>query len=147
MNDTYSSNTLIILQYAEQLGCYASTVEIGDLPVTLMFHLDKDDDLKPAVHRAYAILAEFDTYSRRAEAYAVQELLPLKNEHWLKDLGDGEEPPLTPEQFTPRMTLEALGFYAEGNVTFYYDDGDLFFGHTIQLRMDAASNFIDADIP
>lgn len=27
----------------------------------------------------------------------MQELLPLKNEHWLEDLGDDEEPPLTVE--------------------------------------------------
>lgn len=135
------------LHYEEGSGCYTGKVELGGVPVTLRLYPGEEDDLEPALQRARELLAGFSDYSRPAEAYAVQELLPLKNEHWLEDLGDDEEPPLTPEQFTSRMTLDALVFYAEGDVTFYYDDGDMFYGHTIELMMDAGDNFIHADIP
>ncbi len=135
------------LRYEEQSGCYTGKVELDGVPVTLRLYPGEEDDLEPALQRARELLAGLSDYSRRAEAYAVQELLPLKNEHWLEDLGDDEEPPLTPEQFTSRMTLEALVFYAEGDVNFYYDDGDMFYGHTIELMMDAADNFVNADIP
>ncbi len=135
------------LRYEERLGCYTGKVEIGGVLVTLMLYTGEEDDLSPALRRAREVLADFAAYHLRAEAYAVQELLPLKNEHWREDLGDDEEPPLTPEQFTSRMTLEALVFYAEGDVTFYYNDGDMFYGHTIELVMDAAGEFFHADIP
>lgn len=42
-----------------------------------------------------------------------------------------------------RLVAANLG----SDVTFYYQNGDLFWGHTIELRLDAADNFIHADIP
>lgn len=144
INDTHISDALNMLCYEEGLGCHTGTIEIGGVPVTLRLYTDADDDLAPARRHAREVLAEFDTYSRRAEEYAVQELLPLKNDIWLDE---DEETPLTPQQFKQRMALEALVFYAEGDVTFYYQDGDLFWGHTIELGMDAAGEFLRADIP
>ncbi len=79
----------------------------------------------------------------RPQDYAVAELLPLKNESWL----DEDEKPITPEQFRSRMSLESLVFYPDGDVTFYHRDGDLFWGHCIQIGMNNRGDFHDADIP
>lgn len=149
MNDAYISDALNALDYDEHLDLYTGQIEIGrtacarGVPIKLRLYTDADDDLEPTLRRAREVLAEFDTYSRRAEEYVVQELLPLKNDIWLDE---DEETPLTPQQFKQRMALESLVFYAEGDVTFYYQDGDLFWGHIIELWMDAADNFIGAHI-
>jgi hypothetical protein len=143
LNDAHISDALNALSYEERFGCYTGAVEIDGVPIDLMLHTDDADDLEPALQRARELLAGFSDYSRRAEEYAVQELLPLKNDIWLEE----DEAPVTAAEFKQRMILEALVFYAEGDVTFYYQDGDLFWGHTIELRLDAADNFIHADIP
>ena len=141
-NDTHISDALNALGYEEQLGCYTGKVALGDISIELMLHTDDDDNLAPALRRAREVLAGFAAYARQAEAYAAQELLSLKNDIWLEE----DETPVTAAEFKQRMTLEALVFYAEGDVTFYYQDGDLFWGHTIELMMDAADNFISAVI-
>jgi hypothetical protein len=65
----------------------------------------ENGDVKcPPRRRAREVLAEITEYGRRAQEYAVHELLPLKNDVWLDD---DEEMLLTPEQFKERMTLEA----------------------------------------
>jgi hypothetical protein len=43
-------------------------------------------------------------WNRRIRDYAVQELLPLKNENWLAE----DEAELTPDEFKDRMTLESI---------------------------------------
>ena len=146
-NDTHIFDALNALCYEERLNWYTGQIEIAGVQVALYLSPDADQGLEPALRRAREVLAEFAAYHRRAEEYAVQELQPLKNEYWLEDLGNDEEPPLKAEQFTSRMTLEALVFEPDGDVTFYYDDGDLFFGHEIEVGMDATDAFVHADIP
>ncbi len=70
-----------------------------------------------------------EEWDRRLRDYAVQELLDLKNDSWL----DEEEPPVSPEQFRRRMTLEAVSVAPDGEFTFTYGDGDLFGGHAIRV--------------
>jgi hypothetical protein len=45
------------------------------------------------------------------------------------------------------MRLEAITFESGGSVTFYHNDGDLFWGHCIEIGMTAADEFNHADIP
>jgi hypothetical protein len=42
------------------------------------------------------------------------------------------------------MTLEAITVYPEGSFDFWYNDSDLFWGHSIQIGGDLTE---DADIP
>ncbi len=143
LNEAHISDALNALCYEEQLGGYTGKVEFGSVLLSLLLYPDVADDLTPTLRRAREVLHAFPLYHRRAEEYAVQELLPLKNDFWLEE----DEAPVTAAEFRQRMTLEALVFYAEGDVTFYYQDGDLFWGHTIELRLDAADHFVGADIP
>jgi hypothetical protein len=75
-------------------------------------------------------------------AYAVQELLPVKNEHLEED-----EQPLSSKQFQARMKLENITVNPDGSFTFWYDDGDLFWGHAIQICGSVAKGLYDADTP
>jgi hypothetical protein len=76
-------------------------------------------------------------------AYAVRQLLPLKNDNWLGD----DERPLTAKQFQARMKLEGITVSPNGSFEFWHDDGGLFWGHTIQISGSLAKGLTDADIP
>jgi hypothetical protein len=70
------------------------------------------------------------TWDKRIRDYAAAELLDLKNDLWR---GDGEKE-FNPAAFKGRMALEAIEVRPGGKFEFTYDDGNLFWGHVIQVR-------------
>jgi hypothetical protein len=131
------------LCYDEELDSYDGEISVGGSPIGFHLNTDEDGEVTPALERARQVLSGFAQYGKGAKEYAVAQLLELKNESWLAE----DEEPVTREQFEARMELEDLDFSADGEVTFYHRDGDLFWGHTIAIVMDAQDRFTDADIP
>lgn len=131
------------LHYDELFDAYTGTVKIAHTEVTITLYPDAEGDPEPALQHARAILTNSVNMEQQAQAHAVAALLPLKNEAWLEE----GESPLTGPQFRQRMKLDTLVVYPDGEVTFYYQDGDLFWGHTIAIGFDPAGEFKYADIP
>jgi hypothetical protein len=73
----------------------------------------------------------------------VEKLLPLKNDSWL---GENERE-LTPADFKKKMKLQSINVAGDGSFEFWHDDGDLFWGHSIQIRGKLKDGLVDADIP
>ena len=98
---------------------------------TIDIHLEavNEDTLVPVLATAGALWDDQAGWSERIQAYAVEELLEMKNDGWL----DEGEAPLTPAQFLARMRLTAISNSPDGSFTFWHDDGELFSGHTIQI--------------
>jgi hypothetical protein len=80
-------------------------------------------------------------WAAQVHDYAVKHLLPVKNRGWL----DEGEAPLTPAQFIGRMRLVAIDVEPDGHFTFWHDDGDLFWGHAIEVggTLDGGPNHAD----
>jgi len=57
-------------------------------------------------------------------------LLPLKNDFWL----DEDEPALTAAAFRSRLERSSLVAYPDGSFSFYLGDGQIFLGHTIEVK-------------
>jgi hypothetical protein len=72
-----------------------------------------------------------------AQNFAIQELLPLKNQFWLEE---GQEE-VTADSFANSLQLETIAISWNGSIEFYYNDGDLFFGHTIELSGEIHGGF------
>ncbi|QKJ29867.1 DUF2262 domain-containing protein [Mucilaginibacter mali] len=72
----------------------------------------------------------------------IRDLLQLKNDNWLNE----DETPLTKESFLKSIRLTSIGFYEDTNFSLYYDDGDLFFGHTIIVEINAEREVQEASI-
>ena len=77
---------------------------------------------------------------KRLREGAAAKLLKLHNESW----NEGE--PITKEQFMSKMRLESLGFYIGGIAEAYYNDGDLFWGHSISVSISKSGKITDAGI-
>jgi hypothetical protein len=100
------------------------------------------EDLENAVKTAHAIWQDQKGWDKRIRDFAVEKLLPLKNDCWLSE----NEAKLTADQFKSRMTLEAITVYPEGSFSFWYNDGDLFWGHSIKIDGDLTEGPNDTDI-
>ncbi len=72
-------------------------------------------------------------WNREVTDFPVKELLELKNDTWRQD----DETPLTKEDFIERMVLESITLNPHGSFDFWYSDGDMFWGHSIEV----AGNF------
>mgnify|MGYP000913203637 FL=1 len=54
-------------------------------------------------------------------------LLDVKNSSWLEE----NELDLTENEFRKRLTLESITVMDLGDIEFWFNDGDLFWGHSI----------------
>ena len=73
---------------------------------------------------------------------AVNELLPCMNDNWLRE----DEEPFSPQEFIEHMTLDAIVFQEDGKFEFWYDDGDMFAGHSITVSCSLVEGPYDAGI-
>jgi hypothetical protein len=106
-------------------------------------NLSKSEEAQEALKSARELWQNQVEWNRRVRDFAVQELLPLKNGTWL----DEDEAELSPDEFKDRMTLESITVYPDGSFEFWHDDGDLFWGHSIQISGSLSQGLTHADIP
>jgi hypothetical protein len=110
-----------------------------DIEVTLSCPAD---DTEEALRVARQLFLEQSNWDHRIADCVVEELLALKNEVWLQD-GEDE---LSPQDFISRMTLRSINIDESGLFVFWYDDGDLFWGHSIEVVGDLSNGPMHADI-
>jgi hypothetical protein len=110
---------------------------------SISLNLSESAEAREALGTAHALWQNQSEWNQRVRSFAVERLLPLKNDFWL----DEEEAELTPEQFDNRMTLDSITVNADGSFEFWHNDGDLFAGHWIQISGSLSEGPTDADIP
>jgi hypothetical protein len=101
----------------------------------------ESNELENTLKIARALWNDQEMWDLRIRDYTVQEMLAMKNGTWLAE----DEVAVTAEQFEDRMTLEST-IYPDGRFEFLYDDGDLFWGHTIHVAGDIVNGPNDAGI-
>jgi len=98
--------------------------------IDLVIHASDDGQVAAALEVARAICAEQVAWDAKVLDRAVEELLPLKNDFWL----DEDEPALTAAAFRSRLERSSLVAYPDGSFSFYLGDGQIFLGHTIEVK-------------
>ena len=140
---THEDPQLGVFTLDRRVGWFCAHTAWRGREIELQLEADQPDEVAAALQAAHALWADDAAWEQRVRAYAVEQLLPLKNEYWL----DEDEAPLTPEAFTARMTLRSIGLTPEGGFDFWHDDGDLFGGHAIRISGSLATGPSEADIP
>ena len=75
------------------------------------------------------MLAEQDRWDRDMRVFAARELTELACE-W-RESADEEVPEITEESFACRIELRSIAMDADGSISAYFDDDDMFFGHCV----------------
>lgn len=97
--------------------------------IGLNLSMDNCDSIEQPLAVAGELWDSETEWNNKIIECAVQYLLPLKNDTWLEE-GEAE---LTADDFKKRISLEAITVYPDGTFEFWYDDGDLFWGHSIMV--------------
>lgn len=95
--------------------------------------IDREEDWDACVEQAKALMADQKGWDEKVRSFAADQLLEQAND-WARDAAEGEEPEeITREQFMERMELDAVQISADGRFEFWFNDGDLFWGHAIHV--------------
>ena len=103
--------------------------------IELVVHLE-GASIDDARSTARAIADRINELLMRARAELVTAFLPVVNGGYLQE-GD---PPVTAHSFLERAVLSGLGSDCDGNLSFYFDDDDMLWGHQMILSADLASD-------
>lgn len=131
-----------MLHYEKEYDWYEGRIKVQQSEIPIRLSTDEEGEVASACRRATNFVIELENRAQSAKEYAVERLLELKNETWI----DENEEPSTSEQFKHRMVIESISIDSDGEVSFYHNDGDLFWGHCILVTMDNKNNFIHAEI-
>jgi hypothetical protein len=125
-----------------RLDWYEATPGWGDNCVRLTIPADEAGRMQESLSVARTLWAAQAEWQKKITDYAVEELLSLKNENWLED----DETAVSAEEFAQRMVLEMISIRSDGSFEFWYDDGELFWGHSIMVNGNLTDGPKDAGI-
>jgi hypothetical protein len=111
-------------------------------PVSLSITPAQDGDVASVAKTAEALWRNQAEWDQRVRARAIDKLLALKNENWR----DEDEAEVTAAEFNRRMKLESVTVDPDGGFEFWFEDGDLFLGHSIRVWGNLTDGPTDADI-
>src|SRR5690606_34794084 len=98
-----------------RVNWYEGTVEWGIDQVKLLIDAQSPEAIADVLRVARDLWADQPRWKARIESYAVQELLPLKNEAWL----DEDEEEVSADEFVERMKLQSIVLDPEGQFAFW----------------------------
>ena len=137
---TVESKNLGCFTLDRRAGWFEGDVRWGLRKVRLS--LSPTDVSKPSnvIASAEKLWAQRKTLTRQACQVAAATLLEVKNGGWLDD---GEQP-MSEDQFMRKMKLESITIKEDGCFDFWFVDGNIFLGHSIEVRGDHKQGFFDA---
>ena len=124
------------------MNSYTGTANWQGTVVDLHLSLDDAQSLQQVLPVAHALWHDGPAWDARLRARSIARLLELKNNSWLEE----DELPLSASDFSARMTLLSVTFHAGGSFDFLYHDGDLFWGHAIELSGSLEDGVTHAEI-
>lgn len=87
------------------------------------------------------IYEDLENWDNRLRVFAAEKLTDLAN-----DWQDDEDSVITEESFAKRITIGELSIAPDGYLTLYFDDDDMFYGHSIEITADINGEISDANI-
>jgi hypothetical protein len=110
--------------------------------VKLHLQVDEKDQPEQPAEFAHHLWQDQVGWHDRVLDCAVKELLETANEWW-SEHNDGT---LSAQDFKSRINLESITVHPDGRFDFWFDDGDLFWGHSIEVRGSLADGPTEASI-
>ncbi|WP_027388639.1 DUF2262 domain-containing protein [Chryseobacterium gregarium] len=134
------------LVYNEKLEWYEGKFNTGKQNIDISVYNTEPNELKELIS-----FVDRQMNSKFYEEMLLEmesEMIELKNEVWLgQDEETGEdEPPITAENFRKRISVSSIVFYDDGSSSVYCNDGDIFWGHLIDISMDKNGTYKEVSL-
>lgn len=144
-NTTIQLPTLGKFLYHEKLDWYEGELNINGSFCNIYLHYSN-----PEQFEKLAAFAEIQIGKKLYEEMLLSAEIPmieLKNDSWLEeDEETGEEQPITAEEFRQRVSIESIVFNENGSSSIFCNDDDIFWGHSIEIRVDEKGEYKSANL-
>lgn len=145
---TITSEVFGEMMLDKELGWYEGTGDwLGEKVAVSMTAPDEEDE---TIHNL-RILEQFfrnqAEWDKKLREYASAELTELAND-WADDAVEDEEEPqeITQSDFAHRITIDSIVFEENGEFIVYFNDDDMFWGHSVTVYGDVENGLNDAQI-
>ena len=135
-------------QHTEDPTSYDGTVVINGEELRVEIILEDEGDTEKIEQQMNTFFSEIDFLSQKAKECITEKYLELYNDNWRfgdDDKDDEDKPELTKEQFIEALSLRSFLFYSE-DVEIFFDNNDIFLGHSFIASDFDGENFNDAEI-
>ena len=139
---THTDDRFGTFKFDRRVRQYTAQVKWNGRTVSLDVKAKEPHEIDRALRVANALWDDQQMWHRRVVDYAVDQMLPQKNAHWIRD-GESE---VSPDDFKDRMTLLSISVDADGDLEFAHDDGDLFWDHLILIYGNLSDGLTHAEI-
>ena len=112
---------------------YDGTVVVGGKELGVSIILEDEGETEKVEQLMSTFFNEIDTLLPKAKECIANEFLDLYNDNWRfggDDEDDPDKPELTKEEFMEAISLQSFLFFSE-EVKVFFDDNDMFFGHSL----------------
>jgi hypothetical protein len=140
---TFEDSQFGTLILDRRIDAYRGKAIWNGAEVEISIHKDETGEIEGGLRTLRQLWQDQEAWAERIGNYAVERLLRLKNDNWL----DEDEAPLSAEEFKSRMCLDRISIDEEGLFTFWHNDGDMFWGHCIEIRGNLRDGPTFSDIP
>lgn len=100
------------------------------------------DEAETATSLANSVCNWLNKNLNKVKLYASAELLPVKNDEWLEE----DEDLVTEDIFTETIELSSVMIFSDGSFEVYFNDNDLFWGHSIKVDINDQYDFVSAAV-
>ena len=116
-------------KFDEKIAWFEKELEWNGQLVSVAIQIEDTSLLTDHLQTLEQLMDKQQMWKRKIEDFGVEKLLPLKNDSWL-DEGESE---WSKNKFISTWQLEAIWIYEDGAFDFWYKDGDIFWGHYIEI--------------
>lgn len=124
-----------------RLDRYDAKADWNGREITLTLETVDGIDVSLALSAAKRLFDEQASWMTRINEFAINK---LHGRTWLEEEDEVE---LTRDEFLARIKLTSISMGADGHFDFWHDDGELFWGHCIQIYGDLADGLKGIDTP
>ena len=135
-------------QHTDDPTSYDGTVVINGKELSVDIILEDEGETEKIEQQMNSFLSEINTLLPKAKECIATKYLELYNSNWRfsdDDEDDPDKPELTKEKFMESLSLQSLLFYSE-DVEVFFDDNDMFLGHSLIASEFDGENFNDAQM-
>lgn len=128
---TLSHEKLGVFELNRQFSWFEGNILWGEEEIEVLLEIDIED--KETWHKALGNLAFIVEHQEKLDKewpeFSAKELTELAN-----DWAEEETPLITEEAFAKRLEISSITIDEEGDYTIYYNDDDMFYGHSIEIN-------------
>lgn len=121
---------------------YSGLTKVGGRKIEIRLYTDKEGRLNPTIKKAQRLVERYPAIKMKIDRYVERKIFPEYN-----NIFRPGKKSFTLDQLLRKLKLESIGVYPVPPCTIWFDPGDAFAWHGLQIFLGARNAVVDHDMP